>query len=133
MNPIAMQAQSPAMFAQAFGGAQGAPAQADVDRFRQLMANATPEAHADPSMGQTIVGKAIAEADGHWTKVANDLQYMMQQHPSPGESPQESIHRLNTEAMYVSAEMGAAYWDLQVKMALVKSTKGSVETLMKNQ
>jgi|GEM_PF-4883233 len=110
-----------------------APAQALGDYFEQLMTRSVPSAHVDSSIRETIVGKAIAEEDAQLQRVPNDLLFMMQQQISPLESPIVQMNRIVGESLYLMQEMAQMTVDMKAKMAIVKATKGSVETLMKNQ
>lgn len=136
MNPSSMREVSQAMFDRQFGEAaqMPQPSQALVDRFEQLMEHAEPCTHVDSSVRESIVGKAIAQQEAQWQTVPNDVLYMMQQQaPSPQASPTEVMTQYANEAVYVVLEMAQMNADLNVKLAVVKSAKGSVETLMKNQ
>lgn len=135
MTVVLMDEASRAMLEKAFGEqAQGAaPAQALVDHFEQLMAHAVPSAHVDSSVRETIVGKAIAAQDAQLQTVPNDLIFMMQRQASPLESPMDMMNRFVGESLYLMQEMGQMAVDMKAKVAIVKATKGSVESLMKNQ
>jgi type III secretion inner rod protein HrpB2 len=136
MNPSSVREASQTLFEKEFGGQTQMPqsTQALAERFEQLMAHAAPRAHIDSSAHETIVGKAIAAQESQWQTVPNDVLYLMQ-HPQslPQESPIEAMDRHASEAIYVIQEMAQMNADMNIKLALVKSTKGSVETLMKNQ
>lgn len=136
MNPSSMKEISRTMFEKEFGAEaqMPQPSQALAERFEQLMAHAQPSAHVDSSVRESIVGKAIAAQDAQWQSAPNDLLYMMQHAQiSPQESLEEVTTRLTNESVYVMLEMAQMNADMNAKMAVVKSTKGSIETLMKNQ
>lgn len=137
MNQALIGIQPEALFPKDFGSetAHLAPPAPDlVDSFEKMMASAVPHAQAhDSSINQTIVGKALAEEDAQWKTVPNDVLSMMQQQVSPTESPFEVEQRLTSESIYVMEEMTQLNADMHVRTALVKSTKGSIDSLMKNQ
>ena len=136
MNPSAMSEISRSMLETEFGGeAQIAqPSQGLADRFEQLMAHAQPSAHSGSSVHETTLGKVIAAQDAQYQNVPNDMLYMMQhaQIP-PGESLTETMDRITNQSVYIMMETAQMNADMNVKMAVVQSTQGSFESLMKNQ
>lgn len=129
-----LEAQS--LFEKTFGSQAGQATQFpqdQVDRFEQMMANAKPMPHVESGSGQTIVGKAIMDEDAALHTVPNDMLFMMQQGAGPLDGSIQSLQRFATESMYVASEMAQMNANMSVHMALTKSTRHSVETLMKNQ
>jgi hypothetical protein len=108
------------------------PGASEVDRFEQMMANAVPHAPVNCAQGETIVSKAVAEQDAAAHAVGNDLLYMMQDGSSLQESPAEAMMRTAKEAVYVSIEEAQFAATVDVNMAMAKTGRSDVETLMKN-
>lgn len=132
MTPTVSAVQWQTMFAQQFPSApaQATPSQATpelADRFAAMMAHAQPHAHVDQSRSATIVTKAIAAQSTADQQVPNDVLYLMQQ------SPSMSMQQMASASMAVNLETASMTANLQVKMAVVQSSKDALQTLMKNQ
>ncbi|MDQ7980264.1 serine kinase [Paraburkholderia sp. SARCC-3016] len=112
----------------AAGPDPGTVPQALTDRFLAAMAKAEPHVPPVHATGHdNIVVRAVEERAEDDRKVPNDVLYL-RQHASG-----LSLDRMVAANLTVSEEVTLSTADLQVKMAMVNSSKDAVQTLMKNQ
>lgn len=127
MNPMISSVQLQAMFTHEFSGNSGQVSQQLVDKFQALVAHGTPHRPEDPSHTSTIVTQAISQQDAAFTQVPNDMLYVMQN------APMMSMNEMASAGMMVTLETANMTANMQIKMAVVTSSKDAVQTLMKNQ
>jgi type III secretion inner rod protein HrpB2 len=119
------------MLSQTAETVSGQPSQVEVQKFQELM-NAptmvTPDNTQNPPQeGWKDVSKVIETQDARYQDVINQISnFSTQTDPS---NPTETLRRSGQ----LSVEIAEMNFDQQTKMALVSSSKSSIETLMKNQ
>ncbi|PLZ00292.1 serine kinase [Burkholderia sp. WAC0059] len=99
-----------------------------ADKFQALVEHGTPH-RPEPasSPAETIVSHAIRAQNVELEQMPNDMLYLMQH------SQSMSAQQLTNASLEVMFEMTSMTTDMQVKMAVVSSSKNAVQTLMKNQ
>lgn len=101
---------------------------ASADKFKALMQHGHVVAPTDAGADSTsIVSRMIGAQDHAMQQVPLDMAYLMQNQDTM------STQQFVASAIQVSMEATMMQVDMQSKMAVVKSSKDSIETLMKNQ
>lgn len=97
------------------------------DKFAALMQQGNLTAPTDGANSQSLVQKVVMEQDDALQQVPADISYLMQHAGSM------NTQQFTAAALEVSANTAMVQVNMEVKMAVVKSSKDAVETLMKNQ
>jgi type III secretion inner rod protein HrpB2 len=107
----------------------GAPSvSADTgDKFAALMQQGQLTAPVDGPDSQSLVTKLVTEQDDALQQVPADITFLMEHQSTM------SANQFTAAALQVSSETAMLQVNMEVKMAVVKSSKDAVETLMKNQ
>lgn len=101
---------------------------ASGDKFAALMQQGQLTAPLDGTgNAQTIVSKLVTEQDDALQQVPADIGFLMENQGSM------TANQFTAAALHVSTEATMLQVNMEVKMAVVKSSKDAVETLMKNQ
>ncbi|MBP0633729.1 type III secretion protein HrpB2 [Cupriavidus sp. AcVe19-1a] len=110
------------------GAGGGASLQQAGDRFKVLMQNPrmSPPHHGG-DMRTNVIAKMAAAQDAEIQKSVNDVLALS------GQADRMSVQEMTAAAMKAALELASTQLDMEAKMSLVKSSKSSVETLMKNQ
>jgi type III secretion inner rod protein HrpB2 len=127
MNPMMSSVQLQASLTQEFSGNPAQVSQQLADKFQSMVAHSTPHRPDDSAHAPTIVTKAITDQDAAYAQVPNDMVYLMEN------GPMMSMDQITNASMFITLEMASMTTNLQVKMAVVTSSKDAVQTLMKNQ
>ncbi|MGF6971604.1 type III secretion inner rod protein HrpB2 [Paraburkholderia sp. JPY465] len=98
------------------------------DRFKALMRNmrmAPPDHRGD--MSANVIAKMTASQDAEIQKSVNDVLALSSQASSM------SVQEMTAASMKVALELASTQLDMEARMGVVKSSRSSIETLMKNQ
>ncbi|RZF23584.1 type III secretion protein HrpB2 [Paraburkholderia sp. UYCP14C] len=98
------------------------------DRFEALMRNvrmAPPDHRGD--MSTSVIAQMAASQDAAIQRSVNDVLALSSQASSM------SGQEMTAAAMKVALELASMQLDMEARMGVVKSSRSSVETLMKNQ
>lgn len=97
------------------------------DKFAALMQQGQLTAPVDGADSQSLVTKLVTDQDNALQQVPADITFLMERQSSM------STNQFTAAALQVSSETAMLQVNMEVKMAVVKSSKDAVETLMKNQ
>ena len=97
------------------------------DKFAALMQQGQLTAPVDGPDSQSLVTKLVTDQDNALQQVPADITFLMEHQSSM------STNQFTAAALQVSSETAMLQVNMEVKMAVVKSSKDAVETLMKNQ
>jgi type III secretion inner rod protein HrpB2 len=97
------------------------------DKFAALMQQGQLTAPVDGADSQSLVTKLVTDQDNALQQVPADISFLMEHQGTM------SANQFTAAALQVSSETAMLQVNMEVKMAVVKSSKDAVETLMKNQ
>ncbi|MGF6292691.1 hypothetical protein [Paraburkholderia youngii] len=78
-------------------------------------------------MSANVIAKVAASQDAEIQKSVNDVLALSSQASSM------SVQEMTAASMKVALELASTQLDMEARMGVVKSSRSSVETLMKNQ
>lgn len=109
----------------------GMPAQASAEsaeKFQSLMQTAKLAPPAAPGGdGFEVAGRMIEHQQAQIDQLHSDLSAFEAQ------APEMSIQEASVGSMRLATELASEQFDMQAKMAVVNTSKGDVDSLMKNQ
>jgi type III secretion inner rod protein HrpB2 len=97
------------------------------DKFAALMQQGQLTPPVDGPDSQSLVTKLVTDQDNALQQVPADITFLMEHQGTM------SANQFTAAALQVSSETAMLQVNMEVKMAVVKSSKDAVETLMKNQ